>query len=161
MNDPPASRSPYEGDPPGRLGAPAWGTIVAGLVQFAFGALMTVGMYMAFFVEDPTEVWEDAELPPGFSPEFMSWAMVLMFGGLTATGGVMIAGGIAALRRGRWWLALAGAVTAIALNGMFLCPIGPIFGIWLIVRLLQPEIRESFANQTPAVPIEADESAWR
>ena len=138
-----------------------WGTLVAGILQIVWGSIMTGVLFTALIAEGGSaETWEEADLPPNIPVEFVQGALVAGFGVLTAAGAIAIAGAISALRRRRWWLAFAGAVVAIGTNGLFLCPVGPIFGIWLAALLVRTEVRESFDDQRPA-PADEDGTPWR
>jgi presenilin-like A22 family membrane protease len=54
-----------------------------------------------------------------------------------------IAGGIAMLRRKAYWLAVAGSVAVIL--GACVCALaGPAVGVWALVVLMKPGVKETF-----------------
>ena len=54
-----------------------------------------------------------------------------------------VSGGVAMLRRKVYWLAVAGSV-AVMLGGCMCAFAGPIVGIWSLVVLMKPDVKETF-----------------
>ena len=160
--DPRRRGEPRQQPMPGGYGWACGGVVAAGIVQVLAGAAMTAGMFIAFYVEgSPQDLNADGDLPPGFVPEALAAWMVALFAGTSLGGLVPVLGGLAAWRRRRYVLAVIGAIFAIGLQALYLCPIGPVFGVWLLVLLLRAEVREAFVDAAPRPAAEDDPGAWR
>ncbi len=147
---------------PGGYGWACGGVVAAGVVQVVAGALMTALMFWGLYVEgSPADLNRDGELPPEIPPEALSAWMIALFGGTSLGGIVPILGGLAAYRRRRYVLAVLGAIFAVGLQALYLCPIGPVFGVWLLLLLLRAEVRDAFEDASRGVPAEDDPRAWR
>ena len=122
---------------------------VAGILSIVAGAFGVLGLAMAvvmvnflnFFFQEPFFPGS-----PGAPQEVFSFMSILCIGwgvffGLL--GGLAIAGGVFALKRRRWGLALAGAIAATLT--FFPCGIAAI----ILVSLAQPE----FNGGRPATPL--------
>ncbi len=160
--DPRRSGEPRQRPLPGGYAWACGGVIAAGIVQVLLGAAMTAIMFVGLYVEgSPQDLNEDGGLPPGLAPEVLAAWLVALFAGTSLGGLVLVAGGLAARRRRRYLLAVIGAIFAIGLQGLYLCPIGPVFGFWLLVLLLRHEVREAFAEGARGPAAEDDPHAWR
>ena len=76
------------------------------------------------------------------SPAEAGYALLIYFPCLLASS-FAVFGGVAMMRRKAYWLAIAGSV-AVMLGGCTCVFAGPAVGIWALVVLMKPGVKEAF-----------------
>lgn len=139
-------RSPFE-IARRRLFVPGVAHITIGVMAI-LGALVGAGAVLFDYVDDGLDEWEQvAELilaEGAIGLGFILFALV-------------IAGGVSMMQLRRRWLCLFAAyvVTGLSLAGCYAILFYP-FGIWALVVLYRPDVREQFRQRPPPVRNDAE-----
>jgi hypothetical protein len=142
------SRTPFE-LARWRLFVPALAHITIGSIAI-LGGFVGAGAVLFDYLDDGLDDWEQVvELVLAEAAIGLGWVLFAL----------VIAGGISMLQLRRRWLCLFAAyvVTGLSLAGCYAVLFYP-FGIWALVVLYRPDVREQFGRRPP--PPEQTERDW-
>jgi len=126
-----------------RLFGPGVAHVMIGSIG-VLGMLAAAGVTLYTYVDDGLDDWDTVA-------ELVLWEALIGLG--TVLFALVIAGGVSMMRLRRRWLGLFAAyvVAGLSLAGCYATLFYP-FGIWGLVVLYRPDVREQFGRPTPGEP---------